>query len=265
MKKNIYILSAILLCLLQGLTAQDISLTNANLVRPASGQQYGQACFTIIAEDGVEVTSVPLAVEISLSKVQFDASGITGFMSDHFDWVVDGFSPNVIRGTLTNGIPDVENDGGGAQVCVPVRRSKNKDYRDSRNGYVVNIIPGSIDQGSNMGADFTSRFGFSRSYEAAPEKGVMAKNNVTSESIMVDELSIYPNPAAKAVNISATISADEHTISIYDVTGRAMIQSQTFGGSAQIDVVDWASGMYLMEIQNEVTGDKTTQRVMVSK
>lgn len=265
---NIYITGAFLLFALHSLVAQDVSLTNANMVKPGKGQEYGQACFTMIAEEGVMVTDIPLVIEISMSKVDFDPQNITGFNSNYFNWNVDEFANNVIRGTLIDDIPDVDNGGGGAQICIPVKRSKHTKYNDVRNGYVVNIVPGSLDQGGNSGSDYTSRFGFSppsNSVVSNKEDQLVAKRNSKSKSIETFDVTVFPNPTIDVVNINATLVGNDYSLNVYDMTGRPKVMGRSFDGNESIAVQDWTTGMYIMEIQNNENGDKSITRLMVTK
>ncbi len=165
------------------ISAQDVALTNAKLERPGMMKTYGSACFTLIAEDGLAVTIKPLAVEVTLSKVEFDLAGIEGFNSEFFYWEQDPFADNVIKGTLINNIPSIDNDGGGAQICIPVKRNNANQYRDARNGFQVNVVPGSVIQGGNSGTDETSRFGFSSGVFSAQNSGITA--NKEHENVAV--------------------------------------------------------------------------------
>jgi len=270
MKNYIYIISALAFLSAQSLIAQDISLTNANMTKPSTGQEFGKACFTVIAEDGVGVTTIPFSVEVSLSKVSFEVSNISGFNSDYFSWSVDPFSGNVIRGTLIDDIPDVDNGGGGAQICIPVKRSNILEYADNRNGYVVNILPGSLDQGGNSGSDYTSRFGFSNA--AKTNTNEQKSNDVDHTDMEVKEIayninteniSVFPNPSIDVLNVEAVLDGMNYSISLYDINGRVKA-SGPFDGSKSIEVNNWAPGMYIMEIQNNDNGYKTTERVMVA-
>ena len=164
MKNTIYTLAFLLGFGIVSSTAQDISLTNTKLDAPPVGQEYGKACFTIISENGIELTDLPLAVEISLSQVDFDEDGVFGFNSNHFDFEVDEFSNSVLRATLISTIPDVDNGGGGAQICIPV---SSNDYSNSRNGFTVNIVPGGVSQNGATSNDYIERFGYGQNNQSA--------------------------------------------------------------------------------------------------
>lgn len=72
------------------------------------------------------------------------------------------------------------------------------------------------------------------------------------------EISMYPNPARDFIHISAEgMSA---TITVLDVTGRAMMVEQAQGKQVSLDVSDLAPGIYFVDI---VSADKRVSKKLV--
>jgi len=264
MKNIIYTIAILLGTSFLTLQAQDISFTNTKLDPPAAGQEYGQACFTIIAEEGIELTSLPLVLDISMSKVNFDEDAITGINSDYFEFVQDDFSSNVIRATLIVSIPDVDNGGGGAQICIPVNAD---DYTDARNGFLVNLVPGAIEQNGNTANDHIQRFGFSQGYQTAPSNsennGLFS--NLETKNRANNTLNVFPNPASEQIQIEKNTSDEISTVRVYDNVGKVVYQNSTFISNDQIDIVEWTPGLYLLELRDENETIVQTEKVIVVK
>lgn len=264
MKNSIYTLAFLLGFGIVSLTAQDISLTNTKLDAPSAGQEYGQACFTIISEDGIDLTGLPLAVEISLSQVDFQENGVFGFNSDHFDFEVDPFTSSVIRGTLTSSIPDVDNGGGGAQICIPVSAS---DYTNARNGFVVNIVPGGVDQNGATSNDYIERFGFAQSnqYKSSDNTNMKFEQNITTRQLEGYDMEVYPNPTSDYIKISSIGEVGIGSISVFNNTGVLIYTNASDQKSIEIDVQEWRNGMYLVEVRNNENKIMKTEKVVVLK
>ena len=266
MKNLIYTVALFLGFGIVTIQAQDVSFTNTILSAPSNGAEYGQACFTIIAEEGLDLTSVPLAVEVSLSKVDFDSDGINGFNSQNFDWETDQFAPNVIRGTLTTNIPSVENGGGGAMVCIPVRRDFDEDYNDPRNGFTVNLIPGSHNQFGNTSNDYIEKFGFpnnsqTRYASITENKGEALSGNTSSDEI---EVSVFPNPTSDFVNVKVTNTSLNTDINVYNSIGQS-VYNGTCLDNISINTSQWTEGTYYIEMNDQENNVKSIKKVVVSK
>lgn len=245
---------------------QDVSFTNTVLSAPQNGSEYGKACFTIIAEEGIDLSGVPVAVEVSFSKVDFNNDGINGFNSEKFVWDNDEFAQNVIRGTLTADIPSVENGGGGALVCIPVKRDNPEDYNDPRNGFVVNLLPGSHNQYGNTGNDYIEKFGFpsgsQNSYTTQSESDAEAK---LRNNAMIDmEISVYPNPTIDFVNIKITNSNQNNSLKVYNSIGQTLYQGNC-EDMTSINTSQWVEGMYFVEITDEQSNVVSKEKLVVSK
>jgi len=260
--KNIIYTLIIAAFSLSALTAQDVSLTNTKLDPPASGEIYGQACFTIVAEDGIALTNVPLSVEVSLSKVNFETSSIFGFNSDKFSWEADSFSPNVITGTLISSILDVDNGEGGAQICIPVNRDNIEEYEETRNGFLVNIVPGGLDQPTSN--DDITRFGFS------PVNATSARVNESSNTRNIFEgnefeISVFPNPTSEYVKISTSNSIDNMTLTVLNNNGQKVYQNNRYSNLEEIEIQQWTPGMYLVELRDNNNKISNTKKLIVTK
>lgn len=69
------------------------------------------------------------------------------------------------------------------------------------------------------------------------------------ESSSKKEMDIYPNPASNEFQIS--ITEQKSKLSIYSITGELVFQSQLNNGQNKIDISNFESGIYLIEVENE--------------
>jgi hypothetical protein len=71
------------------------------------------------------------------------------------------------------------------------------------------------------------------------------------------ELSILPNPATNTVNFSTT--EKDASITVFDIAGKPVFTTQLdANGAVQVDCSQWASGMYLVEL-NTAKGKQTSK------
>lgn len=62
-----------------------------------------------------------------------------------------------------------------------------------------------------------------------------------------NNLSIYPNPAKNELHICSKNNNENHTICLYDMTGREIVKVQTDSVETLIDVSDLTEGIYLVK------------------
>lgn len=101
-----------------------------------------------------------------------------------------------------------------------------------------------------------------------PQLGIQEDQHVTGymggfdfvgvdEIEIVNDLSVFPNPAADYCNISFSKTSSEPVdIEIYDITGRKLKATSGIGGGTgdfqhRIDVQDLAAGYYLLQLRSE--------------
>jgi hypothetical protein len=64
-------------------------------------------------------------------------------------------------------------------------------------------------------------------------------------------LSIYPNPANEIITFSMEKIEGNHSLEIFDLSGRIFHQIETTESSYELDISLWPSGIYVYRIQNE--------------
>ena len=78
--------------------------------------------------------------------------------------------------------------------------------------------------------------------------------------------SVYPNPASDVLHFSAGAELISG-ITLFDLTGRKVMESTSFGGQAvseyQVDLHDFKSGVYIYSV--ETGGDPVTGRIVIQK
>lgn len=77
-----------------------------------------------------------------------------------------------------------------------------------------------------------------------------------------DKISIYPNPATDEIQVQLSPTTN-YALSIINLTGQVVKQTNTNNGKATIHVSDLPNGIYILSAQNS-DGDITHQRFVVS-
>lgn len=71
-----------------------------------------------------------------------------------------------------------------------------------------------------------------------------------------EEMAVFPNPASTSVTLSG---AAGNRVQIFDLTGRMLHSFNAVEDKCEVDIEDFASGLYLLHIQS---ADGTMQRVL---
>jgi len=81
------------------------------------------------------------------------------------------------------------------------------------------------------------------------------------EAITNQDFTIYPNPSSGKLFIELSDHYENNALSLFDLTGKTLLQSRFKGKHAMIDLSDFAKGMYIIEIQN--TNIKSIQKLLI--
>ncbi len=79
--------------------------------------------------------------------------------------------------------------------------------------------------------------------------GVVSRSDVRMVNIKSAGLSIYPNPASNVVNVIGL--AAQHTVSVFDVTGRVMMTADVDVNNNTLNIAALTDGVYTVVIKNE--------------
>ncbi|MBT0607777.1 T9SS type A sorting domain-containing protein [Aequorivita echinoideorum] len=82
--------------------------------------------------------------------------------------------------------------------------------------------------------------------------------NLGTADVIVNEVSIHPNPTSDKVNITSTSQMDK--IRVYDVMGRIVLETFPNGLNIELDLSRLNSGMYLAIISSE--GKQTVKKII---
>ncbi len=74
--------------------------------------------------------------------------------------------------------------------------------------------------------------------------------------------SVYPNPVGDFVNVVSSQYTGAKVITLYNVVGQEVSQTQTSDLQTAISTSSLNSGMYFVEIQEVATGNKYTQKIV---
>ena len=73
---------------------------------------------------------------------------------------------------------------------------------------------------------------------------------------------VFPNPAKNELNITIN-SSDTYHISLIDINGRLMIETET-GLSTKMNTSDLPNGIYILRFTNNTTQQITHKKVIIS-
>ena len=69
----------------------------------------------------------------------------------------------------------------------------------------------------------------------------------------LSKIEIYPNPVTDWLTIKLGEESIKKEVSIVDLTGRQMVQKEVYGSEAQVNVVDYSQGIYLLKVSSSTT------------
>jgi hypothetical protein len=75
--------------------------------------------------------------------------------------------------------------------------------------------------------------------------------NLSNDSFLAANLSVYPNPTSSVVNISNTLNAVVNTVEIADLNGRVVKTLNVNNTEAQISISDLAAGVYMLKVSTD--------------
>ncbi len=93
--------------------------------------------------------------------------------------------------------------------------------------------------------------------------GIVRDNNFTagiSENAHSSNISVYPNPTSSYVTIEMKNAAENYELILLDSKGRSLL-SQKFDHSATLDLKDYASGTYILQVRNLVSGERYSKLI----
>ena len=76
--------------------------------------------------------------------------------------------------------------------------------------------------------------------------------SITEPAVAKEEISIFPNPAYQQLTVSFELvqAIRQEVMSVYDATSREVYQSRVTSSEKIIDVSQWESGVYILQIGN---------------
>ncbi len=92
----------------------------------------------------------------------------------------------------------------------------------------------------------------------------MPQAQAPSENFELEQntITVYPNPTANYINISIDEIGFDDAYSIYDVSGKKVIQGQIISSSTRVDLTEYPSGIYLVKVLNY---NQTTIKKIIKK
>jgi len=93
----------------------------------------------------------------------------------------------------------------------------------------------------------------------ASEIGDVCNNTLAIEDNKMENLTIFPNPSKDIVNITFE-NAGAHTVTVIDNVGHTLENITSSNGTCQVDVTQYASGVYTIIIQ--YSGGKSTHKII---
>ncbi|MDP1746512.1 MAG: CocE/NonD family hydrolase [Bacteroidota bacterium] len=130
-------------------------------------------------------------------------------------------------------------------------------------------------QGTNKTPDGTfmmprvavQRIAFSSQYPTNIElpvyQGTILSAEQNNHNTAMDIL-VYPNPASDAVTIYLSKNG-EYKATLFDITGKRMLQSKSFNEMIKINVEEIPAGLYFVEVIDNKTSEKITNKLIITK
>lgn len=77
------------------------------------------------------------------------------------------------------------------------------------------------------------------------------QTNLSNDSFLASNLSVYPNPASSVVKISNTLNAIVNTVEIADLNGRVVRTQNVNATEAEISINDLSAGVYMLKVTTD--------------
>ncbi|MEL0296175.1 MAG: T9SS type A sorting domain-containing protein, partial [Cryomorphaceae bacterium] len=66
------------------------------------------------------------------------------------------------------------------------------------------------------------------------------------------EMKVYPNPSSTGLmNVVTANNVAIETLTVFDITGRVVVQKQGLGNATELDLTAWNSGVYILKVETE--------------
>ena len=75
---------------------------------------------------------------------------------------------------------------------------------------------------------------------------------------------IYPNPASDKVSIYLS-KKSEYTVRLLTITGQDILQTNKFADNTTMDVKNIPAGLYIVEVTDNKTGERTAKKIIITK
>lgn len=217
-----------------------------------SVQSYG---FTIIVPDGVTLT-LSSSLGGGASSTLFDGNNVGEPSIDGYlitetlgspaslpapsAGMNSNFVTVQINGSPTNGLLYIlENNSALANSVTPLKSFMQADMEDD--GMAI----------------FTNKVDPNASAVTAPSSFDFSTLSIDDKVAKENLISIYPIPADKEITVESNVKIE--SFSIYDFSGKQVIQDSTFTIGKNIDVSRLATGVYLLKLKMESTDTITRQ------
>lgn len=88
--------------------------------------------------------------------------------------------------------------------------------------------------------------------------------NIESINDVASNFDVHPNPAFDKVNIVVSGTSATYTGHLLNITGQTILQTGLFNNATVIDVSNVPAGLYILEIVNNKTFERTIKKLMVT-
>jgi hypothetical protein len=163
----------------------------------------------------------------------------------------EGFSYStyvLYRHTTANGWEEIQS--------LPLSSTSFTDIPPSEDGldYMVEITPPSVCQSTKVQDHNSSRSNNTSS--AADGSGGEPDTDGINENNSLNII-VSPNPSTDKFNVRLSDSNSEHTINVYDLSGKLIQTFKSTDTQFSIDMTSYESGIYILEVKNEQFVSKT--------
>lgn len=208
----------------------------------------GSVAATVSYSNPETILTFPLTYDVTNDDTfgaMFTSGGISFNRSGDVHMEADGYGTLILpTGTFTNALRvKLEEDYGDESIGLPV--AVNIDYNFDNYYWLVEGITGPVLyygklETTTLAGSTTVEVGFLNGDAVAAVNDAQLSDNV---------ITVYPNPASDIIFIGNTLAIDFEYISLYDITGRLVLQSAASNNQIiPLQIFDLPAGIYTLQM-----------------
>lgn len=86
---------------------------------------------------------------------------------------------------------------------------------------------------------------------------------LATPEVTLENVRVFPNPTNELINVLIPNSVELTQVRLYDLQGREVLNRETHGDTAKLNVQHLSEGVYIVRVENSL--GSTAQRVVIKK